>query len=112
MTTSNRFGHPDTPFPIGVEYYRAPTPKTECWDDDFARISNSGFRVVRSFTYWNWMEPSKGNYELDDIDLLFELTAKHGLSVWLDIVLATHGACPEWLTNEFPDMRVVNYRGE
>lgn len=112
MTASNRFDHPETPFPVGVEYYRAPTPKTECWDEDFARISSSGFRVVRSFTYWNWMEPSKGNYELDDIDLLFELTAKHGLSVWLDIVLATHGACPEWLTNEFPDMRVVNYRGE
>ena len=34
------------------------------------------------------------------------------LSVWMDIMLATHGACPEWLSREYPDMRVVNYRGQ
>ncbi len=107
-----RLGHSETPFPVGVEYYRAPTPKQECWDGDFARLRAAGFRIVRSHSYWNAMEPRPGQYELDDFDRLFDLAAQHGLSVWMDIMLATHGACPEWLTREYPDMRVVNYRGQ
>ena len=112
MPIEKRFEHPKTPFPVGVEYYRAPAPKPDCWDEDFARLNAAGFRVVRSFTYWNWMEPRPGIYELDDFDRMFDLAEKHGLSVWLDIVLGTHGACPEWLTRELPDMRVVNHRGQ
>ena len=107
-----RLGHPETAFPVGVEYYRAPTPKQECWDGDFARLRAAGFRIVRSHSYWNAMEPRPGQYELDDFDRLFDLAAQHGLSVWMDIMLATHGACPEWLSREYPDMRVVNYRGQ
>ena len=105
-------GHPETAFPVGVEYYRAPTPKQECWDGDFARLRAAGFRIVRSHSYWNAMEPRPGQYELDDFDRLFDLAEHHGLSVWMDIMLATHGACPEWLSREYPDMRVVNYRGQ
>ena len=96
--------HPEPPFPIGVEYYRAPTPKQEVWDEDFARIKAAGLRIVRSFSYWNWMEPRPGHYELDDFDRLFDLAEKHGLFVWLDITLATHGCCPDWLTREHPDI--------
>ena len=107
-----RLGHPETPFPVGVEYYRVPTPKQECWDGDFARLRAAGFRIVRSASYWNAMEPRPGQYELADFDRFFDLATQHGLSVWMDIMLATHGACPEWLTREFPDMRVVNYRGQ
>ncbi|MDE2989821.1 MAG: beta-galactosidase [Chloroflexota bacterium] len=106
-----RFGIPGVPFPVGVEYYRAPVPKPELWDEDFARIRAGGMRVIRTFNYWNHLEPRPGLYETDDIDLLFDLAHKHDLRVWLDLPLATHGACPEWLTREHPDMRVVSYRG-
>ena len=112
MPDSDILTHPETPFPIGVEYYRAPAPRREYWDEDFARIRAAGLRVIRSASYWNWMEPKRGVYELDDFDTLFDLAEKHGLSVWLDIMLATHGACPEWLTRDHPDIRVVNRRGE
>ena len=106
------FERPESPFLVGVEYYRAPIPKLDVWDDDFARISAAGMRIVRSFSFWNHMEPRPGLYELDDFDYLFDLSDKHGLLVWLDITLATHGACPEWLTREYPDIRIVNYRGQ
>ena len=57
------------------------------------------------------MEPRPGQYELDDFDRLFDLAAKSTIfEVWLDLTLATHGACPEWLTREHPDMRVVTYQ--
>jgi len=112
MSETTFIEHPGTPFPIGVEYYRAPIPKLDVWDEDFARIRDAGFRIVRSFSYWSWMEPRPGTYELDDFDRLFDLAEKHGLYVWLDITLATHGACPEWLTREHPDIRAVDYRGQ
>ena len=112
MSDQELFGIPGVPFPVGVGYYRAPMPKLELWDDDFARLNAAGFRIVRSFTYWNHMEPRPGQYELEDIDRLFDLAAEHDIQIWLDIILATHGACPEWLTREHPDMRVVTYRGE
>ena len=105
------FVHPATPFPVGVEYYRGGSPTPDMWDEDFARIRELGFSIVRSASYWNWMEPVRGEYHLDDYDLFFDTAHKHGLSVWLDIMLATHGACPEWLTRDHPDIRVINYRG-
>ena len=107
----SRLGHPSTPFPVGTEYYRAPMPPQEFWEEDFAAIRAAGMRIIRSFTYWNWMEPRPGQYELDDFDRFFELAAKHDLMVWLDLTLATHGACPEWLTREHPDIRVVRADG-
>ena len=112
MPLAKRLGHPETPFPIGVEYYRGPTPKLDVWDDDFARIKNAGFKFVRSFSFWNHMEPRPRQYELDDFDRMFDLAEKHGLRVWLDLTLATHGSCPEWMLREFPDIRAVNDRGE
>ena len=68
-------------------------------------------RIVRSFTMWNWMEPRPGQYELVEFDRLFDLAEKHDLYVWLDMALATHGAGPEWMTRDHPDIRVVNQRG-
>ena len=108
---AQKFPHPDTPFPIGVEYYRGGAPKLKCWDEDFANIRAAGFRIVRSASYWNWMEPARDDYHLDDYDEMFDLAAKHGLSMWLDVMLATHGSAPEWMTRDYPDFRVVNYRG-
>lgn len=108
---AQKFAHPETPFPIGVEYYRGGAPKPEHWDQDFANIRAAGFRIVRSASYWNWMEPSRDDYHLDDYDAMFDMAEKHGLSMWLDVMLATHGAAPEWMTRDYPDFRVVNYRG-
>jgi hypothetical protein len=81
------------------------------WDEDLAHIKATGLRIVRSFNYWNWMEPRLDAYELNDIDRLFDLTEKHDLCVWLDITLATHSPCPEWLMREHPDIRAVDRQG-
>ena len=99
------------PFPVGTEYYRAPMPPQEFWDRDFAAIRAAGLRIVRTFSYWNWMEPAPGRFELDDFDRFFELAARHDLLVWFDLTLATHGACPDWLLREHPDIRQVRPDG-
>ena len=105
-------GDPSHPFPIGTEYYRAPMPPQEMWEEDYAAIRAAGMRIVRSFSYWNWMEPQPGKYEFDDFDRMFELAEKHDLKVWIDITLATHGSCPEWMLREYPDIRIVGVKGE
>ena len=112
MSEQESFGIPGVAFPIGTEYYRAPAPRPDVWDADFARIRAAGMHVVRVFNYWNWYEPRPGQYEVDDLDLLFDLAAKHDLHVWLDVPIATHGSCPDWLIRDHPDMRVVNYLGQ
>ncbi len=99
------------PFPVGTEYYRAPMPPQEFWDRDFAAIRAAGMRIVRTFSYWNWMEPAPGRFELGDFDRFFELAARHDLLVWFDLTLATHGACPDWLLREHPDIRQVRPDG-
>jgi len=95
------------PFPVGVEYYRPPTPLPEYWDEDFRRISAAGMSIVRSFYSWNWVETMPNHYEFDDLDLLFDTAAKHGLKVWVDSTCGTHMACPAWMLREHPDMRAV-----
>ena len=95
------------PFPVGTEYYRPPSPPPELWDEDFRRISAIGMSIVRVWYSWNWVETLPNHYEFDDLDLLFDLAAKHGLKVWVDATLGTHMACPAWMLREHPDMRVV-----
>lgn len=99
-------------FLLGTEYYRAPMPPQEFWDADFAAIRRTGMRIVRTFSYWNWIEPAPGRYELDDFDRLFETARKHDLLLWFDLTLATHGAAPEWMMKKHPDMRVVSDLGD
>ena len=84
------FVHPRTPFPVGVEYYRGGAPKPDMWEEDFSRIKELGFSIVRSASYWNWMEPVRGEYHLDDYDLFFDTAHKHGLSVWLDVMSVSY----------------------
>ena len=97
---------PECPFPVGVEYYRPPVPPPRFWDGDFAAIRAGGMRIVRIFLPWNWVETGPGQFELDDLDLFFELAGKHDLKVWVDTCVATHLACPEWMLREHPDMAV------
>ncbi len=95
------------PFPVGTEYYRPPAPPPQFWDEDFRRISAIGMSLIRVWYSWNWVETLPNRYEFDDLDLLFDLAAKHGLKVWIDAPLGTHMACPAWMLRQHPDMRVV-----
>ncbi|MAE60839.1 MAG: hypothetical protein CMJ49_05710, partial [Planctomycetaceae bacterium] len=97
----------DKSFPVGVEYYRPPTPPPRFWDEDFRRISAAGMSIVRVWYSWNWVETLPNQYEFDDLDQLFDTAAKHGLKVWVDATLGTHMACPAWMLREHPDMRAV-----
>ena len=97
----------DKPFPVGTEYYRPPAPTPDCWDEDLRRIRAAGMSLIRVWYCWTWVETLPNVYEFDDLDLLFDLAAKHELKVWVDSPLGTHMACPAWMLREHPDMRAV-----
>ena len=97
----------DKPFPVGTAYYRPPAPVPDVWDEDFRRISAAGMSLVRVWYCWTWVETMPNVYEFHDLDLLFDLAAKHGLKVWIDSPLGTHMACPPWMLRSHPDMRVM-----
>ena len=107
---------PGCPFPVGVEYYRPPVPPRSLWDEDFRRIRAAGMRIIRTFPYWNWVEPSDGGFEFDDLDLFFELAEKHDLKVWLALIEGAAGALywqyrPEYMSFEAPGLNLVSLDG-
>ena len=99
------------PFPVGVEYYRAPAPDRAYWEEDFKRIRQTGMRIVRAFHPWNWVETKPGEFYFDDLDYLFDLAVQNDLKIWLDTPVGTHMACPDWMIPKHPDMCVERYDG-
>lgn len=64
-------------FVYGTQYYRAPTPLPEEWEDDLKNMGRAGLDTLQVRVQWRWNEPSEGCYRFDDIDRLFELSGKY-----------------------------------
>jgi beta-galactosidase len=70
-------------FLLGVCYYPEHW-KQELWDEDFRRMREMGFNVVRmGETAWNIFEPEEGRYSFELFDHAIALCKRHGLSVIL-----------------------------
>ncbi len=102
---------PHRPFPVGIEYYRPPTPRPEHWKQDLATIAAAGLTIVRTFYSWDWSWPEPNCFDFSDLDALMDLAAEQGLKFWIDTPLGTHMACPIWMIRQHPDMRVERQDG-
>lgn len=71
----------DKRFAVGTDCYRPSVPPPGFWDEDFRRSRAAGMSIVRVWYSRNWVETLPDHYEFDDLDLLFDLAAKHGLKV-------------------------------
>lgn len=90
--------------PIGVHYYRAPTPVPHEWDQDLANIRDLGFDLVQFRAQWRWHERNEGEFGFDDTDRLFELAAKHKLGVLVQVYVPS---APQWLYDNYDVLRVT-----
>ncbi len=81
-------------FPVGIQYYRAPTPLPEEWLVDLPRIRDLGFTFIQVRPQWRWHERHEGEFCWDDLDRLFDLCAQSGLQVMFQFMLET---APAWL---------------
>lgn len=67
-------------FPVGVNYYPLDA-ETQSWDDwyahdvseDFARLAEARFGLVRVFISWKLLEPQVGQYNEDAVERLQEI---------------------------------------
>ncbi|HUI92699.1 MAG TPA: beta-galactosidase [Chitinivibrionales bacterium] len=72
-------GNPVYVFSGDIDYWRVPR---ELWRDRLTRIKRSGFNAITFYTYWNLMEPVRGQYHFEDnldIDAWLSLIEELGM---------------------------------
>jgi beta-galactosidase len=93
---------------LGVQYYRAPFPEEKYWEDDLARIKDSGLNTVQLWVLWAWVESKPGEFRFDDYDRLVELADKNGLGVILSTIAEIQ---PYWIHREVPGSEMIDHTG-
>ena len=96
------------PFVYGAQYYRAPTPEPEVWDQDLEHMRRLGFNTVKYWVQWRWSERRPGVYFWEDLDALMRLAEKNGLRVILNLIC---DGMPVWAEKRYPDCRMVDRNG-
>jgi beta-galactosidase len=92
-------------FFLGACYYPEHWPES-LWEDDFRRMREMGFSVVRMAEFaWTIFEPEEGRFDFSFFDRVMDLTHKHEIKVILGTPTATP---PAWLTYKYPE--VLNHR--
>ena len=74
-------------FVYGTQYYRAPTPLPEEWENDISRFDTLALDYFQIRSQWRWNEPTEGIYDFDDIDRLFELARKYNRKIIFKLML-------------------------
>lgn len=90
--------------PIGVHYYRAPTPVPSEWKADLANIKRMGFEFIQVRPQWRWHERNEGEFQFDDLDRLFDLALKSNLKVLCKFFLPS---APQWLFDNYGAVRMT-----
>lgn len=93
---------------LGVCYY--PEHWDEAlWDDDFRRMRELGFSVIRIAEFgWAIMEPEEGTFCFDLFDRALDAAHAHGLQVIMGTPTATP---PAWLTHRYPEVLNASSEG-
>lgn len=93
---------------LGVCYYPEQWPES-LWADDYRRMKELGFSVVRMAEFaWSIFEPKEGVFSFELFDRAVALAHEHGLEVILGTPTATP---PAWLTHKYPEVLNVTQAG-
>ena len=105
-------------FPFSAWYVggkaRAPmvseiTPASrEQWRKDLQQIKDLGFNTVRTWVEWAWTEPQRGEYNFENLRMLFELAEEVELRVFIQMYV---DSAPDWVGRQYPDARFVAQNG-
>jgi len=98
----------DGQIPFGTQYYRAPSPRPEEWEQDLAAIARLGMNTVKFWIQWRWNNPARGVFRFDDIDRLMEIAERNRLKVVLNTIV---DVAPAWIFRDFPDASMVTLHG-
>ncbi|HEY0671056.1 MAG TPA: beta-galactosidase [Longimicrobiales bacterium] len=116
--TNRRHVHQPDFFPFSVWYSggkaRAPmlselTPESrEEWRRDLANIKQLGFNTVRTWIEWSSVERRPGEYDLANLELLFQLAQEVGLRVFIQVYV---DSAPDWVGEAHPNALFVAQDG-
>lgn len=95
-------------FPYGSQYYRAPSPPPEDWEQDLKTMAGLGFNSVKYWVQWRWNHPEEDRFYFDDIDRLMDLSQEHGLKVMLNTIV---DVAPAWIYRKYPDASMLTLDG-
>ncbi len=68
-------------FMLGAMYWLNPNFGAKEIEEDMRRIRDNRFNIIRSFIWWEKVEPRRGMREYRQHDILFEAADKYGLKV-------------------------------
>jgi len=93
---------------LGTQYYRPPFPEQKYWEEDFARIKDSGLNTVQLWLLWAWVESKPREFIFDDYDRLIELAERNGLGVILSTIAEIQ---PYWISRVVPGSELIDHMG-
>lgn len=100
---------PRFPFLFGAQYYRAPTPEPQCWEQDLKHMKDMGFNTIKYWVQWRWSHREPDSFYFEDLDNLMELAHQNGLEVTLNVIF---DVAPVWLYKQYPDAKQVSIKGQ
>lgn len=95
--------------PFGAQYYRAPTPKPECWEEDLRRFAEHGFNTIKIWAQWRWNNPQKDVYDFSDLRQIMDIAYSNGLKVVINVIM---DVMPVWFFRDNPDSAMITCNGE
>jgi beta-galactosidase len=94
--------------PLGVQYYRAPTPLKSDWESDIKNIKKSGFNTIKIWAQWRWNNPKEGIYDFSDLEELMEISKNNDIKVIINIIL---DVAPVWFYKKCPESIMIKADG-
>ena len=58
---------------FGAQYYRAPTPLREDFDEEIKNFAEQGFNTIKIWMQWRWNNPAEGVYDFSDMQELLDM---------------------------------------
>ena len=95
-------------FIFGAQYYRAPTPSPENWENDLKNMKANGFNCVKFWVQWGWTHRDENEFYFDDIDQLMDLAHKYDLKATINVIF---DVAPVWIFDKYPDSKIVLANG-
>ena len=78
------------------------------WGADLDAIKADGFNTVKTWIDWQTGEPSQGQFDFDNLNLLMRLAQQRGLRVIVQVYL---DSAPSWIGRLYPSGRFVSSSG-
>jgi len=93
-------------FYYGTEYYRYPTPFQKEWEEDFKKMKDMNFNIIKTESAWASMEPAQGKYCWEEMDRLLDMCDKYEMAFIPNIQWE---AAPRWVFRDYDVYRIDNH---